>query len=170
MASPLPSEKQTPAPDRLSLEARQKVRKLQGRANRGLWAMALFIGISLGAMRDFDFLPPLPAKIHALLGASPPVSLISAALIVYSFSAIILILTRMATGSGDYTGMMHVGYLLGFYVFYHFAGAMEDNFWAVFAAGMTILSIESYHIRTYHMDLVRELEQVLPRLEKKDES
>ncbi len=131
--------------------------------------MALFLGISVGALRDFDFVPALPAKIHALLGASPPTGLIGAALIVYSFSAIILILTRMATGSGDYGGFLHVGYLVGFYIFYHFAGAMQDNFWAVFAAGMTILALESYHIRTYHLDLVKELEQVLPRLEKKDE-
>jgi hypothetical protein len=131
--------------------------------------MAIFVAISLGALHDFDFVPSLPAKIHALLGASPPVGLISAALIVYSFSAIILILARMANGSGDYSGMMHVGYLLGFYLFYHFAGAMEDNFWAVFAAGMTILAIESYHIRTHYLGLARELEQVLPRLEKKEE-
>ncbi len=131
--------------------------------------MALFVAISVLAQRDFDFVPSLPAKVHALLGSSPPVGLISAALIVYSFSAIILILARMANGSGDYGGMMHVGYLLGFYIFYHFAGAMEDNFWAVFAAGMTILASESYHIRTHYLGLVRELEQVLPRLEKKNE-
>ncbi len=134
-----------------------------------MWALALFLVISLGAMRDFDFLPPLPGRFHALLGASPPVGLISAALIVYSFSAIILILARMATGSGAYGGMSHVGYLLGFYFFYHYAGAMEDNFWAVFAAGMTILGIESYHIRTHFTELVRELEKVLPRLGKQDE-
>ncbi len=119
--------------------------------------MALFVALSLGAMRDFDFLPPLPDKIHNILGASPPVGLISAALLVYSFSAIVLVLTRMATGSGAYSGLAHVGYLLGFYIFYHFAGAMEDNFWAVFAAGMTILALESYHVRTHYQELVREL-------------
>ena len=128
--------------------------------------MALFLTISLGAMRDFDFFPPLPEKVHALLGASPPVGLISAALIVYSFSAIILILARMAAGSGAYGGMSHVGYLVCFYLFYSYAGAMEDNFWAVFAAGMTILGVESYHIRTHFQELVKELEKVLPRLEK----
>jgi hypothetical protein len=131
--------------------------------------MALFVALSLGALRDFDFLPSLPEKALAILGASPPVGLISAALIVYSFSAIVLILTRMATGSGAYGGFSHVGYLFGFYFFYHFAGAMADNFWAVFAAGMTILALESYHVHTHYQELVRELEQVLPRLEDEGE-
>ncbi len=82
----------------------------------------------------------------------------------YSFSAIILILSRMMGGSANYSGLAHVGYLAGFYFFYHFAGAMNENFWAVFAAGMTILGLESYHIWTYCMEEIKKQEEVLEEL------
>jgi hypothetical protein len=75
--------------------------------------------------------------------------MISALLILYIFSAIILILSRMMSGSGKYSGVSHVGYLAGFYVFYHFSGTLPENFWAVFVAGITILGLESYHIWIY---------------------
>lgn len=156
---------ETPETERLTQDARERIDKLRARASRGLWAMALFLGISLGAERDFDFLPSLPADIREMLGASPPVTLISTALVVYSFSAIILILSRITLNSGKYGGITHVGYLIAFYGFYGYARALGDNFWAVFAAGITVLSLESYHIWTYHWGLIREEEEKLSRLE-----
>jgi hypothetical protein len=165
LPKPLRKEER-PKPDPRCLETRKKIRSLQVRASRGLWALALFIAVSIGALDDFSFLPPLPEKIHALLGASPPVGLISAALVVYTFSAIILILSRMTLGRGEYTGFMHVFYLTAFYGFYHFADALADNFWAVFAAGATILGLESYHIWTHYREKAHEEEETLARTEK----
>jgi O-antigen/teichoic acid export membrane protein len=127
--------------------------------------MALFLGVSLGAMRNFDFIPPLPGNVREMLGAPPPVTLISTALVVYSFSAIILILSRMTLNSGKYGGITHVGYLSAFYGFYHYARALGDNFWAVFAAGVTVLALESYHVWTYYRGLIREEEEKLSILE-----
>jgi hypothetical protein len=75
--------------------------------------------------------------------------MISAVLLLYIFSAIILILSRMMSGSGKYGGIGHVGYLAGFYFFYHFSGRLPENFWAVFAAGVTIFGLESYHLWIY---------------------
>jgi hypothetical protein len=72
--------------------------------------------------------------------------MISAALLLYLFSAIILTLARMMEGTGKTGGIAHLGYLAAFYFFYHFSGNMEVHFWAVFAAGITILSLESYHL------------------------
>ncbi|MBE0599444.1 MAG: menaquinol oxidoreductase [Desulfuromonadales bacterium] len=158
-----------PEPKPLCREARKKIRKLQARASRGLWALALFVAISIGAMRDFSFIPSLPQQIRDFLGMSPPTGLISAALVVYTFSAVVLVLSRMTLGLGEYSGFAHVGYLTAFYGFYHFAGALQDNFWAVFAAGMTVLGLESYHIWTHYQELVKELEKFLPRLNKTEE-
>ncbi len=118
-----------------------KIRRLRARANRTLYVMALFIALSIGAMRDFDFLPSFSPRIHLLLGVGPSAGMISTALLIYSFSATILILSRMMSGSGSSGGFMQLGYLAGFYFFYHFSGAMDENFWAVFAAGMTILGL-----------------------------
>ncbi|HEY7746226.1 MAG TPA: menaquinol oxidoreductase, partial [Desulfuromonadales bacterium] len=94
-----------------------------------------------------------------------PVNLISTALVIYSFSAIILILSRMALNSGKFGSISHVGYLSAFYGFYHYARALGDNFWAVLAAGVTVLSLESYHTWTYCRGQIREEEEKLSRLE-----
>jgi len=131
--------------------------------------LALFVAISIGALRDFSFLPSLPKEIHDLLGAPPPTGLISAALVVYTFSAVILILSRITLGSGEYSGFAHVGYLTAFYGFYHFSGVLQDNFWAIFASGITVLGLESYHIWNHYQELVKQLEKILPRLDGRKE-
>lgn len=133
----------------------EKIRRLKAMANRGLFAMALFIAMSIGAVRDFDFFPSFSEQFRALLGHPPSAKMISAALLLYSFAAIVLILSRMTTGAAKFGAFVNVGYLAGFYFFYHFAGNMEENFWAVFATGITVLSLENYHIRTYCNEEIR---------------
>lgn len=101
-----------------------------------------------------------------MLGTPPPPNLISIALVIYCFSAIVMILSRMMSGSGKYGGIRHVAYLLAFYGFYHFAQALAENFWAVFAAGATILGLESYHLWAHCSESIRKEEEILSRLEK----
>ncbi|HTP63952.1 MAG TPA: menaquinol oxidoreductase [Geobacteraceae bacterium] len=143
-----------------------KIRQLKAKASHPLYFMAIFIALSIGAIRDFDFLPSFSPRIHELLGQPPSAEMISAALIVYSFSAIILILSRMMKGSGSYGGIIQVAFLSGFYFFYHFAGAMDDNFWAVFAAGMTILGLESYQVWVWCREEIRIQQVILAELER----
>jgi hypothetical protein len=114
-----------------------------------LLTIALFILVSMGAVSDFAFFPSLPDTVRTILGHPPSEKSIGAVLILYVFSAIILILSRMMSGSGKYGGISHAGYLTGFYVFYHFSGKLPENFWAVFAAGATIFALESYHLWIY---------------------
>lgn len=137
------------------------IRRLRARPGHSLYALALFIGMSIGALRDFDFLPSFPPSIHELLGQPPSADMVSAALLIYSFSAIILVLARMMSGEGKSGGFTQVAFLGGFYFFYHFSGAMEENFWAVFAAGMTILGLESYHIWAWCAEEIRKEEEAL---------
>ena len=128
--------------------------------------MALFILFSIGALRDFSFLLSLDESIRATLGHPPPANMISALLILYIFSAIILILSPMKSGSGKYSGISHVGYLAGFYVFYHFSGTLPENFWAVFVAGITILGLESYHIWIYCSEEIEKEREILASLDR----
>jgi hypothetical protein len=137
------------------------IRSLKARPGHSLYAMALFIALSIGAMRDFDFIPSLPPAIRELLGQPPSADMVSAALLIYSFSAIIKVLARMMSGDGKFSGFAHVAFLAGFYFFYHFTGAMEENFWAVFAAGMTILGLGSYHIWAWCAEEIRKEEESL---------
>lgn len=143
-----------------------KIKKLELLSSTGLWILALFTALSIGAHRNFDFLPPLSEGIRSLLGAGPPVRYINWALVLYGFSAIILILTQMANNKRPKGALAHFGYLGAFYFFYHFSEGLSDNFWAIFAVGLTILGLQSYHVWNYYHEKIDEQNAVLEELEK----
>ena len=137
-----------------------EIKRLRRFANRGLWALSLFLVVSMLAWREFWFLPSAESVV-ASLGAPPTPLIISLVLVLYTFSAIILSLSRMMSGLHHSSSFCHVGYLGGFYLFYYFAEALNDNYWAVFGAGFTILCLESYRIWTYCSENVaKKLEQL----------
>ena len=143
----------------------ENIHLLQLRSVRGLWALAAFLLISIGALWDFSFFPSLPDHFRKLLGPPPSSIIISGLLVAYSFAAIILILSRMMSGSEISGGFSHIAYLTVFYVFYHFSGGLEENFWAVLVAGLTILSLESYHVWIRCASLIREEQEILRKLD-----
>jgi hypothetical protein len=137
-----------------------EIRRLRRFSNRGLWALSLFLFVSTLAWRNFSFLPPAE-RIVASLGAPPTPMVISLVLVLYTFSAIILSLSRMMAGIRHSSSFCHVGYLGVFYLFYYFAQALGDNYWAVFGAGFTILCMESYRIWNFCNDnITKKLEQL----------
>jgi hypothetical protein len=148
-------------------EVLDTIQDLQSRSNRGVWSLCLFLTVSIAARWDFRFLPALPEKVHVLLGRPPPTSWISVALVAYSFSALVLTLSRMMSGEVSRGGLAHVGYLTAFYGFYYFAGGLPDNFWAVFAAGLTILGLEAYNVWNRSSELIQEEMQKLDILDAK---
>ncbi|HEY5674802.1 MAG TPA: menaquinol oxidoreductase [Malonomonas sp.] len=150
----------------LRRQVQAKIRKLELLTSSGLWILALFTALSMGAYRNFDFLPPLSDKIHALLGSGPPINFINWALVLYGFSAIIMVLTQMTGSSHPRGALSHFAYLSAFYAFYHFSDGLAENFWAVFTVGMTILSLQSYHVWNYYKEKVREEEEILAELTK----
>lgn len=151
--------------DRLRKETLANIRMLQRRLTKELLAVALFLLLAIAAQDGFSFFPSLPPAIRAALGSPPSENMISAALLLYVFSAIILILARMMSGSGKCGGLSHVGYLAGFYFFYHFSGKLPENFWAVFAAGATLFGLESYHLWIYCSEEIEREREVLARLD-----
>jgi hypothetical protein len=142
-----------------------EIEHLKRFSNRGLLALSLFLVVSMLAWRDFWFLPP-PREIVAALGAPPTPDIISIVLVLYTFSAIILSLSRMMAGLRHSSSFCHVGYLLVFYLFYYFAEALGDNYWAVFGAGFTILCMESYRIWTFCSDNINKKNEQLAFLER----
>ena len=153
--------------DRLRNDALDNIRALHRKFTAELLVSALFLLLSMAALGDFSSFPSLPANIRTMLGRPPSVNMISAVLLLYIFSAIILILSRMMSGSGKYGGISHVGYLAGFYFFYHFSGKLPENFWAVFAAGVTILGLEGYHLWIYCSEEIERTRDVLAFLDGK---
>lgn len=134
-------------------------------SSRGLWSLALFLLISLLAWRNFPFLPRLETLVRHL-GTPPSAQMVNTIFIVYTFFAILLSLSRMTAGVAHLGSFSHVGYLAGFYFFYYAAGALDDNYWAVFAAGMTILAVECYRIRAYCLEVMARNRERLAHLER----
>jgi hypothetical protein len=162
------SPNRPPDPSAQREQALAQIRRLEARAGHGLWALALFLAASIAARFGVARLPSLPPAAREALGAAPSVGLISAALIVYVFSAIILILSRMTLGHPPSAGFLHVAYLAAFYVFYHLAGAAAENFWAVFAAGVTILALCCYHLRSHCQEAIRQERELLATLDRRE--
>ena len=149
---------------RLREEALGRIGRLQNKFTAELLAASLFLLLSIGALSDFALLPSFSDNVRAALGHPPSVNMISAVLILYIFSALTLILSRMMSGSGKCGGISHVGYIAGFYFFYHFSGKLPENFWAVFAAGVTILVLEIYHLWIYTMEEIAKEQETLANL------
>lgn len=114
-------------------------------STRGIVALALFLIISILAWWEFFFLPA-PDTVTAFLGKPPSSRIISIVLMLYTFSALLLSLSRMTTGIEHKSSFNHVCYLTAFFLFYYFGKSLNENYWAVFGAGITILGVESYRI------------------------
>ena len=110
----------------------------------GILALAVFMALSLWARSGFHYLPALSPQWRSWLGRPPPLVWIHSFLVLYLFSALILSLTRISAGWHPFTGFRHLGYLAAFYGFYAVAGGLEDNFWAVFVGGLSVLGLEAY--------------------------
>ncbi|MBN2809768.1 MAG: menaquinol oxidoreductase [Deltaproteobacteria bacterium] len=147
-------------------EIQDRIQLLKKQIRNSKWWMALFFLVSLAAAVDFRFLPAIPETAKKFLGNAPPTTLISIALIVYAFSALILIMGHMNTGSVRFKGWSHIVYLSAFYLFYYYSGVLRDNFWPVFIAGLTILGLENYRVWSLCSEAIREEMKILNSLGK----
>jgi hypothetical protein len=134
--------------DVLRQELHRELSRLNRFATRGILALSLFLVVSMLAWWGLSFLPA-PDTVTAYLGKPPSAGIISIALVLYTFSAIILSLSRMASGIEHRSSFSHVGFLTGFYLFYYFDKSLAENYWAVLGSGITILGVEGYRIWTY---------------------
>jgi len=142
-----------------SSEAQESIRVLRARARMGGWGLAAFVVISFLSIPNSYLLPALSESIRQFLGAAPPSYLISIALIIYAFSALTLILARIAQGSGVYKGWSHLLYIAAFYIFFGFAGTLRETYWAVFVSGLLIMGLENYLVRTYVSEEIKKEER-----------
>jgi hypothetical protein len=129
-------------------EINREVSRLNRLSTRGVVALALFLVVSIFAWQGFIFLPA-PDAVTAYLGKPPSARIISIVLLIYTFSALILSLSRMTIGIEHKSSFCHVGFLTAFFLFYYFGKSLEENYWAVLGAGITILGVESYRIWTF---------------------
>ncbi len=134
--------------DLLRQELVREINRLSRLSSRGIMALSLFLVVSIFAWWGFPLFPA-PDTVIAVLGKPPTARMVSIALLLYTFSATILSLTRMIAGVEHRSSFVHVGFLTGFFLFYYFGKALEDNYWAVLGSGITILGVESYRIWSF---------------------
>jgi len=150
-----PDRQQADGREELRLRIEARIRTLERASGTGLWSMVLFLLVSMLAFDGFSFFPDLSEDVRIMLGKPPPASLISLALVVYAFSGIVRTLAMMSRNIKPYRGMMHAAFFVAFYVFYHLSGALPDNFWAVFFAGLSVMGLENYYLWSHSSAEVR---------------
>lgn len=159
-----PEEQAEPVLSRSPQEAEARIRTYSARARLGQWGLIGFLILSMAAFRFGPLFNDLPDSWRATLGPAPPTMLMSIALAVYAFSALLYILARMMEGDLKYRGWSHLGYLGGFYLFFAYADALQDNFWAILVAGLTILGLECFRLWTHCKEAVRREREILAEL------
>lgn len=145
-AGPQADRQQVPGREDLRQRIEARIRRLERASGNGLWSMVLFLAVSYFAFDGFAILPDLSDDVRRMLGAPPPGEMISLALVVYAFSSIVRTLARMSRNIKPYTGLMHAAFFTAFYTFYQLSGVLQDNFWAVFFAGISVMGLDNYYL------------------------
>jgi hypothetical protein len=156
---------QTTAPAGSCQDIQARISRLRILGRRPWWVLAGFTLISALAIPGF-LLPPVTPEMRAVLGPPPPLILINLALVVYTFSALILSLARMMSGADAARCWVPLLYIAPFYFFYYVAEALRENYWAIFAAGLTVSGMECYRCWTWAKESLQEEEKALLRLER----
>jgi hypothetical protein len=60
----------------------------------------------------------------------------------------------MSQNIKPYKGLMHVAFFTAFYIFYQLSGALQDNFWAVFFAGISVMGLDNYYLWSHSNEAV----------------
>ncbi|HEY5672301.1 MAG TPA: hypothetical protein VIR78_01225 [Malonomonas sp.] len=148
---------------RLASRKRKKVQALYVLSRRSLWEILLFLLLSIGvfSFREFDLFAAASEPVRQLLGYPPPAILINIALATYLFSAVTILLVRMANVTRPEQKWTQLGYRTVFYLFYSFSGTLSSHFIAVFSIGMLLYALEQGHLWLYTQKLVRREQELL---------
>ena len=158
-------DQQMPGREDLRQRVEARIRRLQRASGNGLWSMILFLLVSFAAFDAFSILPDLSEEARSMLGASPPVEMIGLALVIYAFSGIVRTLASMSRNIRPYSGLLHVAFFIGFYTFYHLAGALHDNFWAIFFAGISVMGLENYYLWSHSSEAIKKEQALLDSMQ-----
>jgi hypothetical protein len=168
-AKPHPEDRQLPGREDLRLRIEARIHQLEKASASGLWSMVVFLLVSFAAFDGFSFLPDLSEETRRMLGTPPPTEMISLALVVYAFSGIVRTLARMTRNIKPYMGLMHAAFFTAFYAFYNLSGVLQDNFWAVFFAGLSVMGLESYYLWSHSGAAIRKERALLASMQGNDE-
>lgn len=143
----------------------ERTEQRYARSRRNLWGLVVFLLISIDAygFRNFNLFETCSEPVRQLLGYPPPAYLISIALAIYCFSAIILTLTAIANDSPPSATWKNLGYRCAFYLFYSFSGAIAEHFIPVLMVGLVLYSLDQAHIWVYNFKVDQQQKELLGR-------
>lgn len=127
------------------------VAALQALSRKGLWGLLLFLLASVAAFRvqDFNLYQTFPEAVLQILGCPPPAILIHLALTGYSFTVVVPVLIRMATGENPLVGWHHLPCRAVFFLFYLASTTLPENFLAVVIIGTLLYAVEQVGVWSY---------------------
>jgi hypothetical protein len=125
--------------------------ELQALSRKCLWGLLLFLlaGAAAFMVQDFNLYRTFPDPVLQFLGCPPPATLIHLALTGYSFTVVVPVLIRMATGAAPTLGWHHLACRSVFYLFYLVSTTLPQNFLAVIIIGSLLYIVEQVGIWTY---------------------
>jgi hypothetical protein len=128
------------------LEVRQE-QVMHAQTRRNLWALLVFLLVSIAALplRQVQLFELFPAELHPLLGAPPPVALVTAAMFVYVFATLVLVAYRLQGGQPPVWKHRDLALRIVFYALYLFAGGLDSHFHGVLIAGLLLFTLEQFH-------------------------
>ncbi len=124
---------------------------LHALSHKGLWGLLLFLLASVAAFmaQDFNLYQTFPEPVLQILGCPPPAILIHLALTAYSFTVVVPVLIRMATGDKPVVRWHHLLCRVIFYLFYLASTTLPQNFVAVIVIGSLLYAVEQAGIWSY---------------------
>jgi len=134
---------------------------LDALSHKVLWGLLIFLVASVIAfmVQDFNLYQSLPEPVLEILGCPPPATLIHLALTGYSFTVVVPVLIRMATGESPVFSWYHLPCRVVFYLFYLVSTTLPENFVAAFTIGCLLYVVEQVGIWSYMYKLLHGAEE-----------
>lgn len=103
-----------------------------------------FLLLNVAVLMLLDIHPEPSAELRSLLGISPPLLWINLACSIYLFTELVLVLCRERRGNNDRFALKQLFFLSTMYVFYWYAGALQQHFALLLGIGFVLQLLEAF--------------------------
>lgn len=109
-----------------------------------LKTLIIFLLFNLSTLLLIDLYPAPSETISAALGMAPPLLWINVTCAVYFFTEFVLALCRNSKTNTDRFALKQLIFLSAFYVFYWYAGALQQHFTILLIGGALLQLLEAF--------------------------
>ena len=103
-----------------------------------------FLLLNIVAVLLVDIYPEPSAELRSMLGMAPPLLWVNLACSIYLFTELILVFCRERTKNTDRFALKQLFFLSTMYVFYWYAGALQQHFALLLGIGVSLQLFESF--------------------------